>query len=166
VSSSRPELRPQAGRLREAPRIEALTVAMALAPGVYVRNRMFDFFRQGSVKRARTRAAVLRGIIPQLARATGVTLSCDGEPRSPAGEPAWVLRYRIASMRMTRVVELTPTELAALRMMATRAGVAALQADAGDRARIDAALARLLDTHDAASDLAHAAQEAARVDQS
>ncbi len=146
-------------------RIEALTVAMALAPGVYVRNRMFDFFRKESVKRARTRASVLRGIVPQLARASGVTLACEGEPRSPAGEPVWVLRYAIPELRMSRVVELTPTELAALRMMAARAGVAVLaHATDADRARIDAALARLLDAHDDTTDLAHAAQELARLE--
>ncbi len=147
MSGARPEVPPQAGRRREAPRIEALTVAMALAPGVYVRNRMFDFFRKDSVRRARTRASVLRGILPQLARATGVTLACEGEPRTAAGEPVWVLRYSIPELRMSRVVELTPTELAALRMMAARAGVAALSpADHADRARIDAALARLLES--------------------
>ena len=127
-------------------RVEALTVAMALAPGVYVRNRMFDFFRRDSVRRARTRASALRGIVPQLARAQCITLTCDGEPRSPAGEPVWVLRYAIPELRMSRVVELSPTELAALRMMATRAGVHALAADDADRARIDAALARLLES--------------------
>jgi hypothetical protein len=140
-------------------RVEALTVAMALAPGVYVRNRMFDFFRQGSVKRARTRASVLRGIIPQLARATGITVTCDGEPRSPSGEPVFVLRYRIAEMRMSRVVELSPTELSALRMMATRANIAALRAEDHDRALIDRALARLLDDQDIANDLAQAAKD-------
>jgi hypothetical protein len=66
---------------------------------------------------------------------------------------------------MSRVIELTPTELAALRMMASRAGVFTLaHADAADRARIDEALAGLLDVADAASDLAHAAQEIARVE--
>ncbi len=145
-------------------RVEALTVAMALAPGVYVRNRMFDFFRKDVVKRARTRASVLRGIVPQLGRASAITLTCDGEPRSPSGEPVFVLRYRIAEMRMSRVVELSPAELSALRMMAERAGVHALQpADDADRARIDAALARLLDAPDEANELALAAKDAATV---
>jgi hypothetical protein len=141
-------------------RVEALTVAMALAPGVYVRNRMFDFFRKETVKRARTRAAVLRGIIPQLARATAITLTCDGEPRSPTGEPVWVLKYGIAEMRMSRVVELSPTELAALRMMAARANLATFAPDESDRMRIDRALAHLLD---AEGDLAQAAKDAASV---
>src|SRR4051812_8223593 len=129
-------------------RIEALTVAMALAPGVYVRNRMFDFFKQSAVKRARSRASVLRGIVPQLARATGMTIACDGEPRSPAGEPVFVLKYQIAELRMSRVVELSPTELSALRLMAARAKLSVLSPEDDDRARIDRALGRLLDDHD------------------
>lgn len=140
-------------------RVEALTVAMALAPGVYARNRMFDFFRQSAVKRARTRAAVLRGIIPQLARASGITLTCDGEPRSPAGEPVFVLKYQIAELRMSRVVELSPTELSALRLMAKRAKLPVLEPEDDDRARIDRALARLLDDQDVANDLAQAAKD-------
>jgi hypothetical protein len=142
-------------------RIEALTVAMVLAPGVYARNRMFDFFRKDAVKRARTRASVLRGIVPQLARATAISLTFEGEPRSPRGERVFVLRYRIAAVRMSRVVELSPAELSALRMMADRAGIHALQpATDEDRARIDAALASLLAAGDDASDLAHAAKDA------
>jgi hypothetical protein len=140
-------------------RIEALTVAMALAPGVYVRNRMFDFFRRANVRRARTRAAILRGIVPQLPQATGLTLACDGQPRTPSGEPVHVLRYAIPALRLTRVVELSPAELAALRILAARAGVSCLPPDDGDKALVERALARLLDATDAAHDLAQAATE-------
>lgn len=139
-------------------RVESLTVAMALAPGVYVRNRMFDFFRQSNVRRARTRASILRGIVPQLARATGITLTCDGEPRTPSGEPVWVLRYAIADLRMSRVVELAPIELSALRLMCARAGVHALAPEPADRQRVDSALARLLEPGDSAQELAIAAR--------
>jgi hypothetical protein len=101
-------------------RVEALTVAMALAPGVYARNRMFDFFAQAAVQRARSRAAILRGIVPQLARAKTLSISNEG-PHTTTGEASFVLRYRIAELRMSRVVELSPTELAALRLLASRA---------------------------------------------
>ena len=40
----------------------ALTVAMAIAPGVYARNRMFAFYKHPGVARARARAATLRGM--------------------------------------------------------------------------------------------------------
>ncbi len=122
--------------------VEALTVAMALAPGVYVRNRMFELFAQPGVQRARMRASILRGVVPQLARATAVSVASEG---GRGGEPVFVLRYSIAAVRLHRVVELSATELAALRTMAARARVAGLAPDANDRVLVDAALARLLD---------------------
>lgn len=122
--------------------VEALTVAMALAPGVYVRNRMFELFTHPGVQRARTRASILRGVVPQLARATAVSVASEG---GRGGEPVFVLRYSIVAVRLHRVVELSPTELAALRMMAARAGVTTLGSDASGRALVDTALARLLD---------------------
>lgn len=122
--------------------VEALTVAMALAPGVYVRNRMFDLFAQPGVQRARTRASILRGVVPQLARATAVSVASEG---GRGGEPVFVLRYSIAEVRLHRVVELSATELAALRMMAARARVNGLGPEANDRVLVDAALSRLLD---------------------
>lgn len=120
--------------------IEALTVAMIVAPGVYVRNRMFDLFDTPGAKRARVRSSVVRGILRQIARAT--TMSITTEARGM--ETVWVLRYAIAELRMTRVVELTRGELAALRLVAERAGVHSLSADASDKDVVAAALAHLL----------------------
>ena len=122
---------------RRAPPPEALTVAMAIAPGVYVRNRMFDFFADAAVQRARGRAAMLRGVIAQIGRASLVTLVNEGEA-------SFALRYEIAEMRLVRVVQLTRTELAVLRILASRAGLAALPPDAADRTLVDTALARLM----------------------
>ena len=121
--------------------IEALTVAMVVAPGVYVRNRMFDLFTTIGARRARTRAGVLRGIIPQLGRATGVTLS--GEARG--GDTTFVLRSVIPAVRLTRVVELSSVELAALRLVAERANLRCLPAGPGDKELVTKALARLMD---------------------
>ena len=121
--------------------VEALTVAMVVAPGVYVRNRMFDLFTCMGARRARTRAGVLRGIIPQLSRATAVTLS--GEARG--SETTFVLRYVIPAIRMTRVVELSATELAALRLVAERANIRCLPPGPGDKDVVAKALARLMD---------------------
>ena len=53
---------------------------------------MFDFCRKSAGRRARTRAAAIRGIVPQLAHASWLALTCYGEPRTPAGEPVFVLR--------------------------------------------------------------------------
>lgn len=122
--------------------VEALSVAMALAPGVYVRNRMFDFFAHAGVQRARMRASILRGLVQELPRATALTVSSEG---GRGGEPVWVLRFRIEAIRLVRVVELSSTELAALRTLAARSGVTALAAGHEDRTLVDAALARLME---------------------
>src|SRR5262249_54359005 len=82
--------------------IEALAIAMIVAPGVYARNRMFDLLSSPSARRARMRASTVRGLVPQLGRATGVTVST--EPRGT--ETVCVLRYRIVAMGLTRVVDL------------------------------------------------------------
>jgi len=122
--------------------VEALTIAMAIAPGVYARNRMFDLFTLPGVQRAKTRAAIIRGIIPHLARATALTVTSEG---GRGGEPVCVLRYAIPELRLTRVVELSPSELSAVRVLASRANVHALPVEANDRTLVDAALARLLE---------------------
>lgn len=122
--------------------IEALSVAMAIAPGVYARNRMFELFTLPGVQRAKTRAGIIRGIIPHLSRATTISVTVEGDR---GGEPVHVLRYAIAELRMTRVVELSPTELSAVRVLAQRANLHSLPAEASDRTAVDAALARLIE---------------------
>jgi hypothetical protein len=141
-------------------RVEALTVAMALAPGVYARNRMFALFANPAVQRAKSRAATLRGIVKHLARACALTLERNEAPGN-AGRDATgqVLRYEIPILRLTRVVELSRVELAALRLLAMRAGVPTLGADDDDRALVETALARLLLAGGETSDLARAAQD-------
>ncbi len=136
--------------------IEALTVAMIVAPGVYVRNRMFDLFTSSGARRARLRAGIVRGIVPQLARATAITLS--GEARG--GETAFVLRYVIPAVHLTRVVELSAAELAALRLVAERGNIRALPPSASDRDLVARSLARLMDG-EASLDVARLAREIA-----
>lgn len=124
----------------EEERLESLTVAMALAPGVYARNRMFALFANPAVQRAKARAAALRGIVKHLGRATAITLAQDGE---------FVLRYEIPTLRLSRVAELSRVELATLRLLAVRAdartdGTPCLAPEAEDRALVETALARLL----------------------
>ncbi|AKV00903.1 hypothetical protein AKJ09_07566 [Labilithrix luteola] len=121
-----------------------MTVAMAIAPGVYARNRMFEFFNKAGVSRAKSRAATLRGIVRHLGRARAVTVAIDD---AVAGTPAgaeFVLRYQIPAIRLARVVELSRLELATLRLLAARAGASCLPPDEADRALVDAALAQLL----------------------
>lgn len=125
--------------------VEALSVAMAIAPGVYARNRMFDLFNLPGVQRAKTRAAIIRGIVAHLPRATTLSVTSEGPPRDARGEPVWVLRYTIAELRLTRVVELSPTELSAVRVLAQRANIATLPPEPNDKSVVDATLARLLE---------------------
>ncbi len=132
-------------------RVEALTAAMALAPGVYARNRMFELFANVGVQRAKSRAATLRGIVKQLGRASSLTLEAEGL--------GFVLRYEIPAMSLTRVTELTRVELATLRVLASRSGAPCFSAADEDRALVDTALARLLAAGGDTSNLARAARD-------
>lgn len=121
--------------------VEALVVAMVVAPGVYARNRMFGFFQAAGAKTARARAAILRGVVAQLGRAVGITVA--SEPRG--AEPVFVLRYGIPALRLTRVVELTAAELAALRVAGAKAGARSLPPSDEDQALVERTLTRLFD---------------------
>lgn len=138
-------------------RVEALTVAMALAPGVYARNRMFELFANVGVQRAKSRAATLRGIVKQLGRASALTLEREGPGGS--GERGFVLRYEIPAMSLSRVAELTRIEVATLRVLASRAGAPCMGAEDEDRVIVDTALARLLDAGGDTGNLARAARD-------
>ena len=50
---------------------EALVVGMTLVPGLVSRNRSFTLFENPDVRRARVRAALLRGIVRQLTGTQG-----------------------------------------------------------------------------------------------
>lgn len=132
--------RPSSGRELGEKEVEALTVAMVVAPGVYGRNRMFDLMSTRSAQRARTRAATVRGILRHLGRATAISITSELR----GVETVFVLRYSIVATRLTRVVELTASELAALRVVAERADVRSLPADPSDKELVTSALTRLL----------------------
>lgn len=125
---------------------EALCVAMAMAPSVYARNRMFAFFERYDGKRARARASALRGIVRHLARARKVTLERAFEGISSAGPCAarFVLRYELPSVHLSRAAELTRVELAVVRVLASRAGVTCLALEPDDPRCIDEVLHHLL----------------------
>ena len=118
---------------------DSLIVGMTLVPGLCSRNRSFALFEDPEVRRARRRSAVIRGIVRQLAGAQG---HVEGLVVVGAGD-AFELRYRIPVLRIERRAQLTEVELACVRFLAGRAGVAALHPSEEDRARIDAALRRL-----------------------
>lgn len=90
--------------------IEALACAMALVPGAYSRNRMFAFYKQPEVRRARGRARAMRSLAREIAGRWGSPT--DIELTNAQDEKRWVLRFRIPSVRMGRTAELTNSELA------------------------------------------------------
>ncbi len=126
------------------PDAAALTTAMALAPGVYARNRMFAFFKDPTVRRARDRAALLRGVVRQLTGSHGAAEVLEFARSAERSR----LRYRVPAIRLERVVELDAQEAACLAYLVARAGSSLLgptdsPAAAADRAAVEAALRRL-----------------------
>jgi hypothetical protein len=125
---------------------DALLVALVLAPATYSRNRFFDLYRDEARRRVHRRALTLRSIVRHLGdrsparRAHVVALEgrSDGEV---------MLRYEIESLGLRRAALLTELELTIVRHALRHAGrpVTALggRGNAGDRHRLDAALAPL-----------------------
>ena len=118
---------------------EALTVAMALVPGMYARNKLFAFHREPEVRRAKERAAMIRGVVRQLAGAHGAIEGLAIVRHGGIVE----LRYRVPQVHFERRVELTESEQACVAFLAARAGVTGLPETHEDRAHIDGALKRL-----------------------
>jgi hypothetical protein len=117
---------------------EALIVAMTLVPNLVSRNRSFSLFEDPEVRRARARAALLRGIVRQIAGGEGRVEALD--VAAEAGTCR--LRYRVPGVRMERRALLSDVEYGCVAYLAGRAGVTTIKATDEDRARIDAALKR------------------------
>jgi hypothetical protein len=125
---------------------EALTVAMAIAPGAYARNRLFALYQDPEVRQARARASLLRGLARQLAGSHGPLegLAIDRSSRVVH------MRYRIAAVRMDRRSHLSELEAACVMHLAARGGAPGFAPSAEDRARLEFALRRLAGFGDAA----------------
>ena len=95
---------------------EALACAMAIVPGAYSRNKMFAFHTSEGVKRARARSRAMRSLARELSGRLGkpsdITLQGNDEE-------GFVLRYRLASVRMWRIAELSTVELACVVHLTT-----------------------------------------------
>jgi hypothetical protein len=118
---------------------DALLVGMTLVPGFLSRNRSFALFEDPIVRRAKRRAALLRGIVRQLAGAVGAVEGLEVVAETGARE----LRYRVPGIGVDRRAILSDVEYSCVAYLAGRARVAGLHAEPEDRARIDAALRRL-----------------------
>jgi len=118
---------------------DSLVVGMTLVPSLVSRNRFYAMFEDPEVRRARLRSALLRGIVRQL---TGAQGHVEGLAIAQGVEES-ELRYRVPGLRVERRASLSRAELACVRYLAGRAGVAGLHASDDDRASIDTALRRL-----------------------
>jgi hypothetical protein len=118
---------------------EALVVAMTLVPRFVSRNKSFTLFENPDVRSARARAAVLRGIVRQLAGSQGHVEALDVTSRTGARE----MRYRVPGVRFERRAILSETEYGCVAYLAARAGIPGVRVTGDDRARIDTALRRL-----------------------
>ena len=118
--------------------VDALTAAMAMVPGLYSRNRMFERFERPDVRRARSRARMLRSLLRFVTREDSrLTVSDVGDHRHR-------LSYKLPQLRLERTVQMTEFELAVLRVMVSKGPCPATLAEQpSDRPRVESALALL-----------------------
>jgi hypothetical protein len=140
-----------------APDLEALLVALVLAPATYSRNRFFSLYTDPEVRRVRRRASLIRSIVRHISSTMGapppyphVSSGTRGETLKiePVDGGAVALTYIVPSIGLRRTSILDPLELALVRFAVARApkeraAAAALAPDDPDRLRIEAALVRL-----------------------
>lgn len=137
---------PSSSRTEESPAsrdmISALTLAMAIAPGVYSRNKHFSLHQKTEAKTARRRAALVRGIVRHLGKACDLQVSETSDDRVR-------LSYRVPSLAFERTTELSRVELACVRYLARKSDLetpeeigAASNAD-DDQLVVETMLARL-----------------------
>lgn len=127
------------GQGRGAPEeiVEAMTAAMAMVPRLYSRNRMFTLFHDPLVRRARSRARMVRGLMRFVGRE-------DAEIEVAPHDGRVRVAFRIPRLRLSRTVQIGAFELALLRVLLAKGPHPAIfDEDPADRPRIDDALARL-----------------------
>ena len=129
------------------PDLEALLVALVLAPATYSRNRFFDLYKDPAVRRVRRRAGLIRSIIRHVAPLGGVEPGAIVSATTmPSGRVE--LTYVVPTLGLRRTTTLEALEGALVRFAMARArsgdaGLGSMQTDEADRQRIEAALRRL-----------------------
>lgn len=111
--------------------LDALLVALVVAPSTYSRNRFFDMYQEADVRRVRRRASQVRSVSRHVTSSPEIT---------PAAEGRYRLTYEVASVGMRRTMLLDPLELSLIRLLAARREGRPLPQGDPDRSRIDAAL--------------------------
>jgi hypothetical protein len=150
--------------LSDRPDLEALLVALVLAPATFSRNRFFDMYADPAVRRVRRRAAHVRSIVRQLLM-TDTPEAGEALPFTVQGAAGGrvELAFYVPSLGLRRTTTLDPVELSLVRFALARAsgrggGEArdALPPEDPDWMRIEAALRRMTPV---APGGAHAPQE-------
>jgi hypothetical protein len=123
--------------------LDALLVALVLAPATYSRNRFFDLYADPRVRRVRRRASLLRSVVRHLARlgpveAEAVVVEEGDDVR---------LTYVVPSVGLRRISVLAPFEMSLVRFALGRGkgnegGL--LAAGEEDREVVEAALGKLV----------------------
>ncbi len=122
---------------------EGLFVALTLDPSLYSRNRAFALYADHRVRDARRRAARVRSVARALVRMEGERALAKVDASLERQGEAARLTLAQPLLATRRVVWLDPLELATLRFVLARAA-GGLACDDADRARVEAAAARLL----------------------
>jgi hypothetical protein len=130
-----------------APDLEALLVALVLAPATYSRNRFFSLYTDPEVRRVRRRASLIRSIVRHIAHISSA-VQVETLTIEPVVGGRVALTYVVPSIGLRRTSILDPLELSLVRFAVARApkeppSAAALAPDDPDRLRIEAALVRL-----------------------
>ena len=127
--------------------LEALLVALVLAPATYSRNRFFDLYADPEARRTRRRASLLRSIVRHVA---AIDQARHGEivGAEPAPGGSVLLTYVVPAMGLRRTTTLEPIEMALVRYAIARARAIAVLAPPlpegdPDRLRIESTLHRL-----------------------
>jgi hypothetical protein len=124
---------------RRAIDLEALLVALVLAPATYSRNRFFELYTDPAARRARRRASLVRSVVRDACSGQeGI-----GEFSVGFGEDAAQATVVVRSLGFRRTTMLEPLELALVRYALARHRGAPLSEGDPDRSRIEAALHRL-----------------------
>jgi hypothetical protein len=121
-----------------APDLEALLCALVLVPDAYSRNRFFRLYQEPEVQRLRRRAARLRSLIRDLVAAGAREGSCS-ETRTRDGRATFV--FELPELNARRRAMLDALEASVVHYALARATEG--ECEAGDRARVEACLARL-----------------------
>lgn len=119
--------------------LEALLVALVLAPATYARNRFFQLFTDPAAHRARRRASLVRSIL----RHAGTPAGLEALTITPLADGGAEVSYLVRSLGLKRTTTLAHLELSLVRFgIARRSGGELAEADP-DRVTIESALHRL-----------------------